>query len=137
MQSFFVYIFYFVWKFTITLANRFGLKTELITCFPVQRHAGFIIVGGGKFISSSASQNQERIFVNYSLFRKMSLEVSRKDVVKKSCIKATIGSPLFGVTIFWVSPIKWSVSLRAYKVWGTWMFISSPSKSALKGAQTH
>ena len=35
----------------MTLANRLGLKTELITCFPVQRQAGFIIVGGGRLIS--------------------------------------------------------------------------------------
>jgi hypothetical protein len=100
----------------MTLAILFGLKTELITCFPVQRHAGFMIVGGGKFISSSASQNHEMILVNSSLFKKMSLDVSKKEVVRKSCIKATIGSPLFGVTIFCVRPIKCKVSLRAYKV---------------------
>ncbi len=115
----------------------FGLINALITCFPVQRHTGFKIVGGGRFINSSASQNHDRTFVNSYRFRKMSREVNKKDVVKKSCISATIGSPLLGVTIFCVTPIKWSVSLRASKVWGTWMFISSPSKSALKGAQTH
>ena len=111
--------------------------SALITCFPVQRHTGFRIVGGGRLINSSASQNHERTFVNSYLLRKMSREVSKKEVVKKSCINATIGSPLLGVTIFCVTPIKWRVSLRASKVWGTWIFISSPSKSALKGAQTH
>ncbi len=71
--------------------NLFGLKIVLITCFPVHKHAGFKIVGGGKLMSSSASQNHESIFVNSSLFKKISLEVKRKEVVKKSCIKATIG----------------------------------------------
>ena len=84
----------------MTLAYLFGLMIELITCFPVQRQTGFKIVGGGKLINSSASQNHDNILVNYSLFRNMSLDVRRKEVVKKSCIKATIGYPLFGVTMF-------------------------------------
>ena len=71
--------------------NLLGLKIELMTCFPVHKHAGFNIVGGGKLISSSASQNQEIIFVNSSLFKNISLELKRKEVVKKSCIRATIG----------------------------------------------
>lgn len=93
----------------MTRAYLFGLKIELMTCFPVQRQIGLIIVGGGKFINSSASQNQEIILVNSSLFKNISLEVNKKEVVKKSCIRATIGYPLFGVTIFWVRPIKCNV----------------------------
>jgi hypothetical protein len=75
----------------MTLASLFGLKIELMTCFPVHKQTGLIIVGGGKLISSSASENQPRILTNSYLLRKMSLEVSKKEVVRKSCINATIG----------------------------------------------
>lgn len=79
-----VYIFYLAVKLTTTLACLFGLRTELITCFPVHKNAGFIIVGGGRLISSFASVNHERINVNSCLVKKVSLEVSKKLVVKKS-----------------------------------------------------
>jgi hypothetical protein len=45
-----VYIFYFVFKFTIILDFLFGRISTDIICFPVQRVAGFIIVGGGRLI---------------------------------------------------------------------------------------
>lgn len=55
ITSFFVYIFYFVLMFTIILAILLGLSKADITCFPVHKATGFIIVGGGKFMSYAAS----------------------------------------------------------------------------------
>ena len=64
-------------------------------------------------MSSFASVNHERIAVNYCLVKKTSLLVMRKEVVRKSWMRAIMGSPLLGVTMFWVTPIRCSVSLRA------------------------
>lgn len=57
-------------------------------------------------MNSLASVNQERIYVNCCLVKKTSLEVMRKEVVRKSWIKAMMGSPLLGVTMFWVTPMR-------------------------------
>lgn len=104
-----MYIFSLAVKLTTTLAKRLGLRTELITCLPVHKKVGFKMVGGGRFINSLASVNQESIAVNYCLVKKTSLLVMRKEVVRKSCMSAIIGYPLLGVTIFCVTPIKCKV----------------------------
>ena len=57
--------------------------------------------------------------------------------VMKSCVAAMTISPLRGVTRFACTPIRQSASARASSVCGKCRFISSPSKSALYGAQTH
>jgi hypothetical protein len=42
------------------------------------------MVGGGRLINSLASVNHDKIAVNYSLVKKTSLFVIRKEVVRKS-----------------------------------------------------
>lgn len=105
-----VYSFYFVLKFTIILVFLLGLNKDEITCLPVQSAIGLTIDGGGMFIISQASAKYAKIEVNCSRLKNISLLVIRNEVVKKSWIKATIGSPLFGVIIFYLSPIKCKVS---------------------------
>ena len=77
VNSPYVYIFSLALKFTITREYLFGLSTELMTCLPVQRKVGLRMVGGGKFMSSLASVNQESISVNSCLVKKTSLDVMR------------------------------------------------------------
>jgi hypothetical protein len=60
----------------------------------------------------------------------------RYDAVRKSWDAATSGSPLRGVTRLLSTPMSSLASVRASSVCGRCMFISSPSKSALYGAQT-
>lgn len=48
-----------------------------------------------------------------------------------------MGSPFLGVIKFSYTLIKIKASALASQVYGTWIFISSPSKSALYGVQTH
>lgn len=45
----------------MTLVFLFGRNKEDITCFPVHRHTGFTIVGGGIFIISLASAKYANI----------------------------------------------------------------------------
>ncbi|CCJ29414.1 unnamed protein product [Pneumocystis jirovecii] len=85
---------------------------------------GFMITGDGKSICILASTIKEHICVNY-------------DAVTKSCMAAIIGSPLRGVTRLFFTLINSIASARASSVCGTCRFISSPSKSALYGLQTH
>ena len=63
--------------------------------------------------------------------------MSKYDAVRKSWHAETSGSPFFGVTKLFVTHIKIAASARASSVCGRCKFISSPSKSALYGAQTH
>jgi hypothetical protein len=49
------------------------------------------MVGGGKLIIYEASAKYAKIYVNCCLVKKLSLLVIRNDVVRKSCISATIG----------------------------------------------
>ena len=63
--------------------------------------------------------------------------MSKYDAVRKSWHAETSGSPFFGVTKLFVTHIKIAASARASSVCGTCKFISSPSKSALYGEQTH
>lgn len=44
-----------------------------------------------------------------------------------------VTSPFLGLTRFFLTSKRYWASARASIVYGTWMFISSPSKSALKG----
>lgn len=69
---------------TIILVFLFGRKSEEITCFPVHKAVGFIIVGGGKFIIYEASAKYAKIYVNCCLVKKLSLLVIKNEVVKKS-----------------------------------------------------
>ena len=69
----------------------FGRNKEEKTCFPVHKATGLIIVGGGNVIASVASAKYANIQVNSSRLKNTSLEVIKNDVVRKSCIKATIG----------------------------------------------
>ena len=61
----------------------------------------------------------------------------RCPAVRKSCVAATRISPFLGVHRLLCTDIRLMASARASSVCGTWMFISSPSKSALYGAHTH
>ena len=79
-----VYDFYSHFRLTITLAYRLGFIKELIICLPVHKDTGFKIVGAGILMSYEASANQEIISQNYDRVKNISLEVIRKDVVRKS-----------------------------------------------------
>ena len=108
-----------------------------MTCLPVQSMRGLKMEGGGSWKNSLASVMPDRICMNYFLVKKRSLSVMRYAVVKKSWMSAMMGSPPFGVMILDATPMRCRASLLASSVWGTWIFISSPSKSALKGEHTH
>ena len=74
--------------------------------------------------------------VNCSGVRSVSSLVSRYAPVRKSLIAPMIGPPYLGESIWSWTRISMSASERDSSLWGTWRFISSPSKSALYGGQT-
>mmetsp|Transcript_9145 Transcript_9145/g.27734 ORF Transcript_9145/g.27734 Transcript_9145/m.27734 type:complete len:209 (-) Transcript_9145:1195-1821(-) len=109
----------------------------LKSCFPDHSSTGLMMQGGGRAILVEASQMKQDSLVNSSLSRKTSFTVMRWAQVKKSWIADTMSSPLLGEHRFCATLIKTRASVLASSVWGTWRFISSPSKSALYGVHTH
>ncbi len=95
------------------------------------------IAGGGNYIISDASVKYVQIWQNAARSKNMSLCVIRYAVVRKSYMRAMMVSPFLGLIRFYLTSSKYLASALASSVWGTCMFISSPSKSALKGAQQH
>ena len=74
--------------------------------------------------------------MNWSGVSMVSSRVSRYAPVRKSLIAPMIGPPYLGESIWSWTRMSMSASDRDSSLWGTWRFISSPSKSALYGGQT-
>jgi hypothetical protein len=62
---------------------------------------------------------------------------SAPSTLSPTCVAAMSTSPFLGVHRLLTEPISVMASARASSVWGRCRFISSPSKSALKGEHTH
>mmetsp|Transcript_31166 Transcript_31166/g.96457 ORF Transcript_31166/g.96457 Transcript_31166/m.96457 type:complete len:242 (+) Transcript_31166:1735-2460(+) len=114
-----------------------GRMSKEKSCLPVQSGTGFRMAGVGTSTRSRASPAYAARLQNASRVRKTSRCVKRYAAVTKSCVAATRGSPFRGVQMLCATPNNSWASARASSVWGRCMFISSPSKSALYGAQTH
>ena len=97
------------------------------------------MVGGGRSKSwSSPTEHQYATTMeNWPRSRKVSMDDIRKAPVRKSCVHAMIGSPFLAEMMLRTVDISVCASERASSVCTRWMFISSPSKSALYGAQQH
>ena len=124
----------------------FGLNKMDTTCFPVQRGTGNRIAGMGRSTCSSQRVAIAKMLQTVFLSKKFVLLESKKAVVRKSWITAMLAWPSLMFSMFFL-PLEdswlyfefmiWRTSALAVWVWTTCRFISSPSKSAPKGVQTH
>mmetsp|Transcript_9760 Transcript_9760/g.36204 ORF Transcript_9760/g.36204 Transcript_9760/m.36204 type:complete len:246 (+) Transcript_9760:3709-4446(+) len=134
---FFVYDFSATSKLTKIASLAFGrIKIEKI-CFPVQSSTGFTIAGVGRSTESNASPIMDTHCPTIARSMNTSFPVIKYELVMKSCVAATRISPFFGVHKLLCTAMSSTASARASSVCGQWMFISSPSKSALYGVHTH
>eukprot|EP00659_Diplonema_papillatum_P008562 gene8561-biopygen8550 len=106
-------------------------------CFPVHSSIGLSTAGEGSSKATPGSNMCDRVDEAWALDRKQFFRVSRYPPVRKSCVAAIIGSPWRAEIMLRAVDIRMAHSARASSVCGRWMFISSPSKSALYGAQQH
>ena len=124
-------VLFFASTLITTLDFLFGRMSMENTCFPVHNMTGLKTVGGGMSNCMSASDIIHKSCTNEARSKNESLWEIKYEPVMKSCVAAMMGSPDFGVSKLFFTPIKLIASARASSVWGTCKFISSPSKSAL------
>mmetsp|Transcript_9614 Transcript_9614/g.20488 ORF Transcript_9614/g.20488 Transcript_9614/m.20488 type:complete len:225 (-) Transcript_9614:1184-1858(-) len=124
-------------RFTKILVLALGRTRQLNSCLPVHSSMGLRMAGVGMSTTSPASDMYDTSRLNSERVRNLSLTVIRYAHVKKSWVAAIMISPFLGVHRLLTLPMSCSASARASSVWGRCRFISSPSKSALKGEQAH
>ena len=105
----------------------FGRKREK-SCFPVYRGLAPLDLGSGR---SPAYPPWSARLENCSGVRTVSSRVRRYAPVKKSLIAPMMGPPYRGERIWSWTRMSIIASDLDSSLWGTWRFISSPSKSAL------
>mmetsp|Transcript_35706 Transcript_35706/g.105539 ORF Transcript_35706/g.105539 Transcript_35706/m.105539 type:complete len:249 (-) Transcript_35706:903-1649(-) len=132
-----LYTFSGISRLTNTRVRALGRTRQPMSCLPVHSSTGLRMAGGGRSTCSSASDMPAMSSENSARLRKRSLLLIRKAHVRKSCVVWMTSSPFLGVHRLLTLPIRWSASARASSVCGRCRFISSPSKSALKGPQQH
>ena len=114
-----------------------GRSSAFTTCLPLHSGTGLSTAGCGSVTCSHASDSVAAAWQNSSRVSSVSLRVSRKAAVRKSCVAAMSGSPERDVMRFSRTSMSSAASARDSSVCGRCRFISSPSKSALYGVQQH
>lgn len=109
-------------------------KIMLRICFPVQRGVGLSIAGGG-ILPSKVGIHINNCITSF-LVKKLSHIVNNMIPTRASYTIPMTGSLLFGETICLGICMISLASAFVSNDWGTNIFISSPSKSALYGVVT-